>query len=131
LITPAKIQVRFSDIDVMGHVNNAIYLSYFEMARVHYFKEILGMNWDWETDGILLVRNEIDYISPIYLHDEPFIYISIDHIGTKSFTLTYEIKVSERIVTKGKSVMVSFNNVKNCTQAIPEKMKLRLNELNS
>ena len=38
-IKPAEIQVRFADIDVLGHVNNAIYLSYFEMTSVHYFNE--------------------------------------------------------------------------------------------
>ena len=65
MISPAQIQIRFADIDVMGHVNNAVYLSYFEMARVHYFKQILGEEWDWNSDGILLARNEIDYLSPI------------------------------------------------------------------
>jgi acyl-CoA thioester hydrolase len=58
MIQPAKIQVRFADIDVMGHVNNAVYLSYFEMTRVHYFQELLGLTWDWKAHGVLLVRNE-------------------------------------------------------------------------
>ena len=131
MISPAQIQIRFADIDVMGHVNNAVYLSYFEMARVHYFKQILGEEWDWNSDGILLVRNEIDYLAPIFLHDSPEVSISVEHIGSKSFTLNYLITVKERIVTKGKSVMVSFNNVNNCTQLIPEKMKIRLMALNS
>jgi acyl-CoA thioester hydrolase len=71
MIKPAKIQVRFSDIDVMGHVNNAVYLSYFEMTRVHYFRELLGLEWDWKSHGILLVRNEIDYIKPILIQHVP------------------------------------------------------------
>jgi len=37
MIDPFKVQIRFADIDVMGHVNNAVYLSYFEMAPGHYF----------------------------------------------------------------------------------------------
>lgn len=45
MIKPVEIQVRFADLDVMGHVNNSVYLSYFEMARVHYFGELLGYNW--------------------------------------------------------------------------------------
>ena len=129
MISPAKIQVRFADLDVMGHVNNAVYLSYFETARVHYFKEILGSDWDWQKDGILLVRNEIDYLAPILLHDSPYVYIQIEHIGSKSFTLNYEVKVKSKVVTTGKSVMVCFNNLINQTQTIPEKMKNRLLEI--
>jgi acyl-CoA thioester hydrolase len=44
MIEPAKIQVRLTDIDILGHVNNAIYLSYFEMTRIHYFNELVGYN---------------------------------------------------------------------------------------
>ena len=52
MISPATIQVRFADLDVMGHVNNSVYLSYFEMTRVHYFKELVGANWDWRNEGV-------------------------------------------------------------------------------
>jgi len=128
MIDPFKVQIRFADIDVMGHVNNAVYLSYFEMARVHYFKQILGENWDWQKDGVLLVRNEVDYLVPIFLHDTPEIKINVEHIGSKSFTLNYEINVGNKLTTKGKSIMVCFNNLEQRTQEIPEKMKLKLSE---
>lgn len=128
MIDPFKVQVRFADIDVMGHVNNAVYLSYFEQARVHYFKQILGEKWDWQKNGVLLVRNEVDYLTPILLHDTPEIKVIVEHIGSKSFTLNYEIIVENKIVTKGKSIMVCFNNLEQRTQEIPEKMKLKLME---
>ena len=48
MIEPLSIQVRFSDIDAMGHVNNAVYLSYFELARVYYFEKIMNESWDWK-----------------------------------------------------------------------------------
>ena len=120
---PAKIQVRFADLDLMGHVNNSVYLSYFEMARVHFFAKILGLEWDWDTQGIILVRNEIDYIKPILLHDKPKVFISVEEIGNKSFTLSYKIKVEEKLVTTGKSVMVSYNSVISKSALIPKKMR--------
>ena len=46
MIEPAKIQIRYSDIDLMGHVNNAVYLNYFEYTRVYYLDQLLGKNWD-------------------------------------------------------------------------------------
>ena len=46
------ISIRFADIDAFGHVNNAIYLTYFEMARSAYWNEII--EWDWSSVGIIL-----------------------------------------------------------------------------
>ena len=39
--SPFEVQVRFSDIDLLGHVNNVAYFNYFEMARIHYFHPLL------------------------------------------------------------------------------------------
>lgn len=129
MILPAKIQVRFSDIDVMGHVNNAVYLSYFEMTRVHYFKELLGQDWDWESYGILLVRNEIDYIKPILIQHTPEIHMYFDEAGSKSIKLSYEIKVKGEIYTKGVSVLVSYDSRIGKTITIPDEMKVALEKL--
>ena len=127
---PAKIQVRFADLDVLGHVNNSVYLSYFEMTRVHYFRELLGESWDWKKYGVLLVRNEIDYISPILMHQKPLIDMHLIEIGTKSFSLSYETFIGEKIHTKGCSVMVCYDSVTNQTIPVPNKMKEALLQLN-
>jgi acyl-CoA thioester hydrolase len=129
-IKPAEIQVRFADLDVLGHVNNAIYLSYFEMTRVHYFKELLGETWDWKKAGVLLVRNEIDYLSPILLHQKPLISMHLIEIGTKSFKLGYEICIDNQLFTKGCSIMVCFDSVTNQTIPVPDEMKDALLQLN-
>lgn len=118
-----KIQVRFSDLDVMGHVNNSVYLSYFEYARVQYFGRLLGENWDWQKNGVLLVRNEIDYHKPVLLTDTPEVYIFVDSVGSKSFTLSYEIKVKDVVTTTGKSVLVCFDASKNTTIEVPSDMR--------
>ncbi len=122
-VEPARIQVRFSDLDIMGHVNNSVYLSYFEYARVHYFGQLLGMDWNWKTDGVLLVKNEVEYIRPVLLGDVPEVFICTEHLGTKSFTLSYEIRVKDVITTKGLSVLVCYNSRLNQTIPVPEKMK--------
>jgi len=129
MIKPAKIQVRFSDIDVMGHVNNAVYLSYFEMTRVHYFRELLGLEWDWKSHGILLVRNEIDYIKPILIQHDPEIHMYFEEAGSKSIRLSYEVKVNGEIYTKGVSIMVSFDSRVGKTTVIPKEMKVALETL--
>jgi len=129
MIEAAKIHVRFSDLDLLGHVNNAVYLSYFEIARVHYFKEILGLDWDWRTHTVLLVKNEVEYIKPILLHDDVRITLFTTSIGNKSFTLRYEVMVDNELRAKGSSVLVSFNAVEQQTILIPEAMKIALDKI--
>lgn len=124
-----KIQVRFADIDVMGHVNNAVYLSYFEMARVLIFSKLLGSNWDWNQFGVLLRKNEIEYIKPVTLNEQPIISLKTEKLGTKSFVLSYELKVKDEVRTTGSSVMVCFDATKNQTIEIPSKMREILESL--
>lgn len=123
MVEPLEIQVRFVDIDMLGHVNNAVYFSYLEMTRVHYLNKWLGENWDYTQDGFLLARNEMDYLKPIFLYDKPKIKMFVDHIGNRSFTLGYEITVDSKVVNRAKSIMVAWNNAKNTPIAIPEKLK--------
>jgi acyl-CoA thioester hydrolase len=124
-----KIQVRFSDIDVMGHVSNAVYLSYFEIARVIFFSKLLGENWDWKKDGVLLRKNEIEYIKPVLLNEVPEIFIYTQKVGKKSFTLEYDLVVNNEIRTTGSSVLVAFDSELNISKEIPSKMKGVLNQL--
>jgi acyl-CoA thioester hydrolase len=129
MIVPAKVQVRFSDLDVLGHVNNSVYFSYFEMTRVHYFQELLGKQWDWKKFGVVLVRNEIDYKRSVLLHDEPEIQMFTDFVGSKSFGLRYELKVNGEVYAMGKSVMVCFDATTQSTIPVPNTMRNSLEEL--
>ena len=128
-IKPYEVQVRFSDIDILGHVNNVAYFSYFEMARIHYFYPILGPSWDWMTQGVVLVKNEATYISPIFLHDKPKIILRVTEIGTKSFTLVYDVYVEEKLCASGLSKLVCYNNKLKHSIEIPGQMKTALNQL--
>jgi len=126
---PTKIQVRFSDLDTLGHVNNSVYLSYFEMARIAYFTPLLGIDWDWKKMGVILKKNEVVYHLPVLLHQEPEISILILNIGTKSFTLGYELKINGTIYTTGSSVLVCYNSEINQTIDMPIKMRNVLESL--
>jgi acyl-CoA thioester hydrolase len=128
-INPLKIQVRFSDIDLMGHVNNAVYLNYFESARMYYLLAVLGQNWDWKSNGIILKTNEVEYIKPIFLGENPEVVVTLEHLGTKSFSLAYELTVSNELKTKGKSVLVSFDFNQNQTKELSLEFKQALNKL--
>ena len=119
-IFETTVEIRFADIDAMGHVNNAVYFSYFEQARMAYFKERVARIWDWNEDGVIVARNEIDYVFPVFLNDRMVIRLWVEHVGSKSFTVCYRVVVGERLCATGKSVLVCFNHKNKATQVLPE-----------
>lgn len=108
------IQIRFKDIDRMGHVNNANYLTYIELARVKYFEDVVRLDKKWSPEvGIILARIEIDFKAPVFLHDSIFVYTRCSRIGTKSITLDWAVvrqkENSEEVVAQGIAVLVCYD----------------------
>lgn len=106
-----RIAKRWNDLDEAGHVNNAIYLTYFEEARAHYFHE--ACQWDWTKDGIILANNQINYFRPLLYPDPAYIYTRTTRIGTKSIELQYlivnEYEDHKILVSRGSSVVVTYD----------------------
>src|ERR1700744_4484210 len=83
------IQIRFVDIDKMGHVNNATILSYFEIARTNFFDDVIGQQDNWFERGLIIAHTTIDYLQPVYLRDEIKALVRIAKTGTKSFDVEH------------------------------------------
>lgn len=119
------IPIRFSDMDMFGHANNAVYLTYFEQARSNYWKEIIL--WDWKTTGIIVAKAEVDYIKPILLEDEIFAYVRTSRVGNSSFDIEYLLVAKNDnnhvLKTTGKTTQVSIDYQINKPVPIPEKQK--------
>ena len=81
------IQVRFNDIDMAGHAHNAVYLSWFEQARMDLLRKFIEKHHDWKKNGLILARNEVDYRGPVHLSDVVEVETWCSAIGTKSFDL--------------------------------------------
>lgn len=128
-MTPYQLSVRFSDCDMMQHVNNAVYLNYFEEARIHYFRQMLGVDWDWKKNGVLLRKNELEYLKPILLNEPVTIEVFLKHLGDKSFTLAYEVRVHGDLRTTGTSVLVCFDSINKCSISIPVRMRTAIETL--
>jgi len=122
------IQLRFSDLDLYGHVNNATYLTYFETARTHYWREVL--QWDWNVNGIILARSEVNYIKPINRDDVIACYVRTTRIGNSSFDVTHVlVKVTddgEEICTTGKTVCISYDYSVHKPVKIPPEQRARM-----
>lgn len=124
------ITTRFNDFDIFGHANNAVYLTYFEMARSAYWNEII--KWDWDGMGIIIAKAEVLFLKPILLDDRIQAYVRTSKVGTTSFeleyTLTKGIGEDEQICTTGSTVCVSFDYKKNEKALIPADQLSRMIE---
>lgn len=129
MVQPIKIQIRFNDIDVGGHVHNAAYFHYFELARVHYFQHLLGEEWDWKCHGFILAENTAKYLLPLNYGDSPIVSLRVTKIGTKSFSLEYRIIVAETLHCVGSSVIVCFNYLNRKPIPIPNLLNTILIQL--
>lgn len=123
-----KLDIRWSDMDEMRHVNNAVYLTYFEQARVFYFHE--ACEWNWKEIGAILANAHVDYIRPVVFPNPTYIYLRTSKLGNKSFELHYMItsfvKGVEELTTTGHTTMVMFDYKTNKSVAMPENIRERI-----
>lgn len=126
----AAIQIRFADTDMLGHINNANYLAYMELARMSYFNEVINDAVDWKKEGVILAKSIIDYRRPVFIDDTLFIYIAVDQISSKSFNFSYQFiveKNKEKIIcAEGSTLMVCFDYQTNKSIIMPVKWKERI-----
>jgi acyl-CoA thioester hydrolase len=105
------VQVRFHEVDMLGVCNNAVYINYFETARLEYIKSAGLMPKDGLfTDGRLffMVRNEINYKDHAFYDDELEIYTRISFVKNSSFGFDHLIvkKKTGKVIADGKGVIV-------------------------
>lgn len=116
-----SLELRYSDFDMMGHVNNAIYLSYFEHIRILYTTEIC--QWDIKETGLVVATANIDFKVSIVRSSKPIIHIRCNRLGNKSFGFEYIISEADNpeiIYASGFTTMVTLNVKTNKTMRLPD-----------
>ena len=127
-----KIHMRWSDLDEMRHVNNAVYLTYFEQGRHNYFGQ--AIDWDWRASALIQARAEVDYKIPLYLKDNPFLYIRTVKMGTNSLTVEHLIideqahtpNGEDRLIARGTVVLVAYDIKTKGSVPIPESERAKI-----
>jgi acyl-CoA thioester hydrolase len=118
-----RLDVRFRDCDALGHVNNAVYLTYMEQARFKHWRAVWGFTDDRFPDpAVILARAEIDYRSPAGLGETLDIRLGLAGIGRTSFTYEYEIvSVPDgRLIANARSVQVAYDYEKRAPVPVPD-----------
>lgn len=124
------LDVRFRDCDAMGHVNNAVYLTYLEQARFAYWRDVWGNDVEGlpgEKPGVILARAEIDYRRPATYGDVLEVRMGLERIGRTSFTYVYEVDDRQgRRVVDARTVLVAYDYASAAPVAISEQVRKKL-----
>jgi acyl-CoA thioester hydrolase len=124
-------EVAFRDLDAFGHVNNGVYLTYIENARIGYAREVLGIE---RLDGLLMIvaSVKIDFRSRANLGETLEIGARTTNVGTKSFDLQHEIRSQDgRLVAEADSTLVAFDYDADQTMPIPPQWRERIENYES
>lgn len=122
------LHVRFRDLDAMGHVNNAVFFTYFEEGRKAFFQKHFSTK-DGLKFPFILAHAECDYQKPITLNDAVRLVMQVGEIGNKRFDFLYRIvdqKDAGTAYASGNSVQVSFDYKEQRSTPIPEDVRRRL-----
>jgi acyl-CoA thioester hydrolase len=123
-----SIEVRFRDCDPLGHVNNAVYLTYLEQARLYYWRSLWGFRIDptTTTPGVIMARAEIDYRIPAKYGETLEVRIDLAAVGRTSFTYDYEIVDQQgRVVASARTVQVMYDYAAAKPVPIPDAIRAK------
>lgn len=105
-----ELHPRFRDLDALGHVNNAVMVTFFEQARFQWWRGYLQGS-PFESEGFLIARVEADYRLPILLEDLVRIELRVSRVGNTSFDCVYRVTRGSdgALFAEGKTVQVMLD----------------------
>lgn len=104
-------QIRFSDVDQFGHVNNSVYFSLYDLAKTTYVKDVLLGRMKWNEVGIVVANINANFMSPIFFMDNVNIETTTIELGNKSFTLLQRAVDSQtgQVKCECRTIMVVYD----------------------
>lgn len=119
------IQVRFNDIDMMGHVNNAIIMEYLDLAKSYYFAAAGIPVTPEEGDfTVMVVHHDIDFKHQIRYHDRVEVLTHTSHLGNKSIEVTLRVLANGHPACICRTVLSGYLRSTGTSAPIPEDLKL-------
>jgi acyl-CoA thioester hydrolase len=121
------IEVRFRDLDGMGHVNNAVFFTYIEAARTEYLMKVMGAKRLEDVDWIVASAT-MSFRRPISYGDPVEVCVKPTKLGTTSFTLHYLIRDrrDQAVIAEGETVIVMFDYSKRMKKPITSEIRRTL-----
>ncbi len=125
-----EVPVAWGDMDALGHVNNTVYLRWFESARIAFFSA-LGIDTRAQQVGPILARTSVDFRRPVVHPDTVRVSVRATKIGTTSLTMAYVVTslAQGAVAAEGDSVIVLFDYAKGEKTPIPEDLRRAIERL--
>ncbi|HWH94572.1 MAG TPA: thioesterase family protein [Baekduia sp.] len=120
-------RVRYGDLDAMRHLNNVVFLRYFETARIAYLREIVPAHDpaypERDDFGLIFAECHINYRSPVLFDEQVTVVCTIRNVKRSSFRVEFEMRVGTRLVAEGYGVLVGFDYATESAAQLPEALR--------
>jgi acyl-CoA thioester hydrolase len=126
------IQIRFSDVDVMGHVSNTVYQNYYDSGKLNYFSEVLP-DMDFVNLGVVGASIKIDYLKPIFMKTRILVETRVAEIGNKSLIMEHNLidEETKEVLSTCRAVLVCYSIKDLRSIPIPENWKKNILEFDT
>lgn len=125
------VEVRYSDLDPQGHLNNARYLTYFEQARINYIVHIgLWQGGSFLDMGVIVANAQVNFLSPVFFGQNLRVGVRVTHLGNKSMDMEYSLLDvdNNQELANGSTVLVAYDYQSGKTVPVPEEWRERIME---
>lgn len=105
------LQIRFNDIDILGHLNNTVYFSFYDTGKAYFFEHIMGGHIDWQKVETVIANIDCAYVAPTYFGEQIEVWTRCKDIHDRSFILQQVIieKRTRQLKSCAETVMVCFD----------------------
>jgi acyl-CoA thioester hydrolase len=128
-------RVRFGDLDAMRHLNNVVFLRYFETARISFIRELMPAhdpaNPERDDFGVIFAECHIDYRSPVHFDEVVEIRCTIGEVRRSAFQVRFSMTVGERLAADGYGWLVGFDYAAQRARPLPDELRTVLDSASS
>lgn len=120
------IQIRFNDMDMLGHVNNTTYFKFFDLAKCRYFEELVKPEpLDWKKINVVVANINCDFYAPTFFNESIAVCTAVTKIGDKSLRMEQRVYETETGQVKAlcHTILVRYDIEKGCSMAITDEWR--------
>jgi acyl-CoA thioester hydrolase len=125
-------RVRFGDLDANAHLNNVVFLRYFETARISFMRDMFPSHDpsspESDRTGLIFAECHINYRSPCHFDEEVTIECWIGEIRRSAFQMHFRMAVGERLAAEGYGWLVGFDYEQQKASPLPDALREKLQE---
>ena len=120
-------RVRFGDLDAMRHLNNVVFLRYFETARIAFMRDLFPdhdpAHPETSRSGLIFAECHIRYRSPVHFDEDVAIECSVGEIRRSAFQMNFTMSVEDRLAAEGYGWLVGFDYEAQAAAPLPEPLR--------